>query len=122
MQSNLEGWECLWGVYPIGDLFASEVAQQIKDEQDDEHKAESAAAADMSSVSIAAATEEKNKDNNQEDEHHNDILDFFGCYFFAAGDGWVASFSVDTDEGVVTVSVGFGGECVGSKPGRRASM
>ena len=48
-------------------LVASEVAQQIKYEQDNEHKADSAAAADMSPVSIAAAAEEKNKDNNKED-------------------------------------------------------
>jgi hypothetical protein len=38
------------------------------------------------------------------------ILGMGFIYFFAAGDGWAASFSVDTDEGVVTVSVGFGGE------------
>ena len=33
-----------------------------------------------------------------------------GYLFFAAGDGWAASFSVDADKGVVTVSMGFGGD------------
>jgi hypothetical protein len=93
----------------LREIHSSKIAQQIKYEQYNEHKAKSTTATDMSSVSIAAAAEEKNKDNNKEDEHHNDIR--YGVYlFFAAGDGWAASFSVDTDEGVVTVSVGFGGE------------
>jgi hypothetical protein len=39
------------------------VAQQIEDEQDNEHKAEPAAAANMASVSITTATEENGKDN-----------------------------------------------------------
>ena len=58
----------------MSDLSRSEVAHQIKYEQDNEHKAEAAAAADMSSISISAATEEKNKDNNNENQGHGNIL------------------------------------------------
>jgi hypothetical protein len=83
----------------------SEVPHQIEDEQDNEYEAEAATASGRASVSIATAAEEKNQDNNNEDEGHN----FFDYLFFSAGDGKVASFSVETDEGVVTVSVGFTG-------------
>jgi hypothetical protein len=89
-------------------LFASEITHQIKYKQDDEHKAEAAAAADMASVGIAATAEKKNKDNNKKDKRHNDNWDG-GYYGFAAGEGEAASFWVDADEGVVTVSVGFTG-------------
>jgi len=89
--------------------WPSKVAHQIKYEQDDQHKAESASATDVASIGIAAAAEEKNKDNNKKDEGHNDN-GYRGYYYFAAGEGRAASFSVDADEGVVTVSVGFAGE------------
>ena len=84
------------------------VAQQVKDEQDDEHKADPATAADMTSVGIAAAAKDKNKDDNKKDECHKDNRSG-GCYGFAAGEGKAASFSVVGDEGVVTVSVGLEG-------------
>lgn len=51
----------------------SKVAEQVKDEQDDQDQSKSPAAAGMSPVGIAAAAEEKNQDNNEKDEHHNDI-------------------------------------------------
>ena len=106
---------------PVCVAYPSKVAQQVEHKQDNEYKTYPATAPDMASVSVPAATEEKNKDNNKEDQHHDNIL--WEVYlFFAAGDGRVASFSVDADEGVVTVSVGFGGEWVGSKPALRAWM
>jgi hypothetical protein len=86
----------------------SKVAHQIKHEQNDEDKTESTAATDMAPVGISAAAEEKNENNNKKDECHNDN-GARGYYCFAAGEGEAASFSVDAEEGVVTVSVGCTG-------------
>ena len=51
----------------------SEIAHEIKYEQDNEHKAESATATDVTAVGVPAAAEEKQEDNNEKNEHHNDI-------------------------------------------------
>lgn len=61
-------------MYPINDLCLSEIAHEIKYEQDDEHKTKSAAAADMPPVCISATAEEKNKNENKENKGHNSIL------------------------------------------------
>jgi len=87
VQSKPNGRDCLWGVYPIGNWSRSEVAEQIKDEQDDEDQAEAAAAADMATVGVAAAAEEKNKDDNEEDEGHDNILEGRAVILFSAGEG-----------------------------------
>jgi hypothetical protein len=51
----------------MSDLSPSEVAHQVKYEQNDEHKAEPSTAADMPSVGISAAAKDKNKENDKED-------------------------------------------------------
>jgi hypothetical protein len=70
-------------------LFLSEVTQQIKSEQNNEHKAEPTTTTDMPSISISTATEDKNKDNDKENEGHGNIF-YRGFTNFDCGrrQGW----------------------------------